>query len=502
MSRAVGVELTDGFVRLLSLEQAGRKTKILLTYQAPIPETEGASWDDRAAQALRDAFAASRLPRSRVVVSIDSGLAVLREVALPFKNEEQIRKTVRFELESLIHNHSIDDLLVAHYKTGETDKGTSLLAAAVPKDVVGRTLKIFEKAGVDPVAVDLDACAVFNAAQHAGAVDTDAPHLLVYGTSKFTKLILVENRRPRSIRTIRFAMSEAAPEALVGILSKEISRFLLAQAATSTPAHILLSGDFETPAASAAIEAATGIPVKTFDLLQGAPAAGPAAVTLGLALKGAGIDALGMDFRQEEFQYRRKFDAIKTTALVTAELAIVLLAALTLHLWFKRTDLRKANAWMLEQQREVYRAAANEEVADPLQAYLKMEELWKKASQGTAGDSPLIASGRDAWIELYQALQRFQQKYATQKLGGGELYLELDGLEIQQTTTPGNESLTLIVRGRIRNHEYAGVLKNEVRAGENFESADWSAPFVPVEAEGGLYQFSLKAVKTKAKRNA
>lgn len=535
MSRAVGVELTETSVRLLALENGGAKAKALLFHQAPIPAGEELPWEDRAAMALKEAFAASKASRARVVAALDSGHAILREVALPFKGEEQIRKTVRYELESMIHNYSIEQLVVAHYRIGETDKGTVLLAAAVPKEVVARTLRVFAKAGIDPVALDLDVCAVFNAMKHAGAVETDEPQLLIYGTSKFTKLILVENRKPRSIRTIRFSLPDAGPApkaapeevapilmletedvprfreldagaqaGLVGILAKEVSRFLLAQAATASPSHILLAGDFEDEEAARQIEAATRIPVKTFDLLAAVEGAGidgrpaRAAAALGLALKGAGTDALGMDFRQDEFRYQKKYEALKTTALVAAELLVVLLAAVGLHLWFKRGDLQKANTWVLEQQRVFYEGLVGDELADASQAYPKLNDLYKKAGQQTNPEGPLVESGRAAWIELFGAVQRFKQKYASQKLGGGDLFLMIDGVEIQQTTTSGNESLTLTLRGKIRNHEFAGVLKNEVRAAEVFAAADWSGPIVPIE--GGLFQFSLKAVKTKPKR--
>lgn len=539
MARAVGVELTEASVRLLTYEQAGKTGKILQLHQAPIPEEADVPWEDRAARTLKEAFATSKAPKSRVVAAVDSGHAILREVTLPFKGEDQIRKTVRFEMESQIHNYSIDELVVSYYKTGETDKATLLLAAAVPKDVVARTLRVFEKAGIDPVALDLDVCAVFNAMKHAGAVDGDAPHLLIYGTSKFTKLILVEDRKPKSIRTIRFSLPrtpeepgrDAAPPepaetpfviveeggegeafqdldpgaqgALVEILAKEVSRFLLAQAATASPSHILLAGDFEEPEAAARIEAATRIPTKTFNLVEAMGGGGDrsvrAAAPLGLALKGAGVDALGMDFRQDEFQYKKKYDALKTTALVTAELLIVLLAAVALFLWFKRADLKKANEWLLEEQKKVYRDVVNEDLADAGLAYPKLRELYVKAAAEGGQDGPLVESGRVAWIALFDAVQRFQRKYAGQKLGGGELYLEIEGLDILQTTSAGAESLTLTFRGKIRNHEYAGVLKNEVRASELFANADWSAPFTPLE--GGLYQFSLKAVKSKNKRN-
>ena len=535
MPRAVGVELTETAVRLLVLEEGGKKAKVVAFHQAPIPAGADVPWEDRAAQALKDAFTATKAPRSRVVTAVDSGLAILREVALPFKGEDQIRRTVRYELESQVHNYSIEQLVVAHYKTGETEKGTLLLAAAVPKDVVARILKVFEKAGIDPVAVDLDVCAVFNAMKHAGAVDADAPHLLIYGTSKFTKLILVENRTPRSIRTIRFALPDEPPPAgpskdesayvileegdaarfkdlepgaqasLVDILGKEISRFLLAQAATASPAHILLTGDLEDPNAAARIQAAARLPVKTFNLLEAVDADGldgrsaRLAAPLGLALKGAGTDALGMDFRQDEFQYKKKYEGIKTTALIAAELAVVLLAAVGLHFWLKRDDLKKATAEMLNHQRKVYEDVTRTELKDPVEAYTKLQELYRKAASQTGGDGPLVESGRTAAIELFTAIQRFQQKYASQKLGGGELYLEIDGVDIQQTINTGNESLTLTLRGKIRNHEYASVLKNEVRVSDVFASADWSSPFVPLE--GGLFQFSLKAVKSKAKRS-
>jgi hypothetical protein len=45
-------------------------------------------------------------------------------------------------MESLIHNYTIEQLVVAHYKTGETDKGSLLLAAAVPKTVIDKRLKL------------------------------------------------------------------------------------------------------------------------------------------------------------------------------------------------------------------------------------------------------------------------------------------------------------------------------------------------------------------------
>jgi Tfp pilus assembly PilM family ATPase len=542
MARSVGIELTPAHARILSLEHAGKTTAILQFYEAPILPGE-APWEDRAVTAIQEACNVTKVSKGRIVAALDSGDAILREVSLPFKGDDQIRKTVRFEMESLIHNYTIEQLVVSHYKTGETDKASLLLAAAVPKTVIEKRLKLFQSAGVDPVALDLDAAAVINAMLHAGAIATDEPLLLVHGTPKFTKLVFIEERRPRSIRTIRFSMA-GSPEvaaaaarpanaptetgeviplvmvsetdtgespafdqlprdhqsALIGILSKEISRFLLANAASSSPAHILLSGDFEADGAAEMLESATRIPVKTVDLVQAVspgskdiPATARIAVPLGLALKGAGVDAMGMDFRQDEFQYTKRFEALKTTLLVTVELVIVFLAAIALHFYFKKKDIDVAMKSVHNFHLDLYKNSTGEELADALQAYPKFKELYLKASGGGSSDLPLKASAREAWRDLIGAVQAFQSKHGNKTLSDGTLFLDIESVDIQQSTTPGNESLTMMMRGKIRNLEFAGLLKNEIRSVELFANADFQGSIPDVE--GGLKQFTLRSTK-------
>jgi Tfp pilus assembly PilM family ATPase len=547
MPRSAGLEITDASVRIVWIEQNGKKTRFLAFHEEPIPPVPDTPWEARATEALRQAFAQSKIPRSRAVAALDSGEAILREVSLPFKNDDQIRRTVRFEMESLIHNYTIEQLIVSHFKTGETDKSTLLLAAAVPKTVIEKRLALMQGAGVDPIALDLDVSAIFNAALHAGAIDSDAPRLLIYGTPKFTKLIFIEDRRPRSIRTIRFSLAgpeappeeapleEAPPEeavqglppadtaiillssedvvhfqelgtdvqsSLVQILSKEISRFLLANAASAQPTHILLTGQFEDTQAAQMLEAATQIPTRTFNLVEALdPKSDPAlrekssrlGVPLGLALKGAGVDALGLDFRQEEFQYRKKFETIKTTALVTMELVIVFLAAIALHLYFKKKDVARDTATVLKHQQKLYAATVGADPPkDPLMAYPKMKELYDQARLMGGTELPIKVSAREAWRDLFNALDRFRRTYGRQTLGDGDLYLEIDGIEITQNTGSAGETFSLTFRGKIRNLQFADALKEEIRTVELFRNADWSGPISPLE---GMVQFVLKATK-------
>ncbi len=503
MTRAVGIEVTLSRASILSLDHSGKETRILQFIEAPIPAGE-AAWEDRAAATLKAALDDAKIPRGRLVAAVDSGEAILREITLPFKGEEQIRKTVRFELESLIHNYAVEDLVVAHTKTGETEKGTLLVAAALPKEAAGRRLKLLQAAGADPVALDLDIAAVFSAYVHAGAIDTDAPHLLIYGTPRFTKIVFIEERRPRSIRTLRFSLEEGAPsDGLIELLGREISRFLLANAGSASPAHILLAGDIATADTAAQLDRTTGIPVRSFDLLGAVtsePGTVPAgaspriAAALGLALKGAGVDPLGMDFRQDEFGYAKKFEAAKSTGLVTLELVIVLLAAVGLHFFFKNKDLKVDAQSVREYQRSLYETVSGETLPDASGAYDKMRALFKQAQGAQGADLPVKASAREAWRDLAGALLKFQQKYGDRTIGDGQLYLELETVDVQQNTLQGNESLTMTLRGKIRNLEFAGLLKQELRAVELFANADYVGTLSPLP-DGALYQFTIRSIK-------
>src|SRR5688572_26567937 len=227
MARGLGIEIDSDGVRALALE-GGKRPRILAFSERHIDPDESRPWSERAREALVAAVAEAGA-RGRVAASIDSGDAILRELQLPFTNDEQIRKTVRFELEQHIHNHAIEDLVVDYVKTGSTDKGSQILVVAVPKTLLEERLRLLESAGADPAVVDLDALALFNALVEAGEVSDDAPLLALYGGSRFTKFLLIENRLPRAIRTIRYSAPGPGPEAAPSIEVTEKSELAAAE---------------------------------------------------------------------------------------------------------------------------------------------------------------------------------------------------------------------------------------------------------------------------------
>lgn len=515
MAKAVGLEINESRVKLITVESTSKATKILSYHEESIAVDPARTWDEMAKESLARAFASSKASKGRVVASIDSGDAILRDVTMPFKEDDKIRKTIHAEVESLVHNFTIEDLVVDYFKTGETEKGTVLMASAVPKAVVERRLALLSSAGVDPVALDLDVSALFNSFLNGGAIDSDAPLLILYGTPKFTKILLVENKRPCSIRTIRFSLptkeaiardkeerkkaamwetreaghevpivvlddtdharfgdlDEESQHSLIGILSKEISRFLLANASAATPSQILLSGEYETQEAAQLLEAATKIQVRTFNFLEVLEHPFPnteqevsakLAVPLGLALKGCEVDALGMDFRKDKFSYAKKYETIKTTALVTLELIIVFLATVALHFHFKARDLRHQERQVFEYQAEIYELVSDERISDASQAYLKMKDYTEKVRRDLGDVHPIRDSALEVWRLLAEAMQAFYSANANappEKLGEKDLYLLVEKISINYTSVGGKIRLDVVVHGRAGSTEQAELYK-------------------------------------------
>ncbi len=554
MARGIGIEVGDGRVRVAVVELAGKRVRLAAFHEQPVGADDRKKPDELQAEALRAAGAQVKA-RGRLAASLDSGDAVVRELTLPFKGDDQIKKTYRFELESLIHNYAIEDLVCDYFKVAETDKGATILAAAVPRRVVEERLAVFAKAGLDPAALDLDVAALFNAIVHAGAVDTDEPFLIVYGTARFTKLILVEKRRPRSIRTIRFSfptpeaaareqeerkknrewktkdLDKPAPiviltehdsekfqdldleqrASLIEILAKEISRFLLANAALAAPSHILLAGEFETDEAAQMLEAGTQMPVKRLGIAGRIDAAVPldaaqgqrCPVAIGLALKACDADELGLDFRRQEFSYGKKYDAVKTTVLVTLELVIVLLAAVALHFHFTASDLGQAHKKMLEYHARLYEEATGEKCADWSECHRRLVARHKELVERVGGgEHPIERTALDLANQFLRAVYLLQDEVTKTraKLDGKELYYLIEDLKVTQVTQAGNESVGLEVRGVIQSIAYSEALQKKVRGIDPFSDKAWTIDVPGYEpTKDGLQRFTLKIAKVRKK---
>jgi len=366
-------------------------------------------------------------------------------------------------------------------------------------------------------------------------VTSDAPLLVLYGGSRFTKFLLIENGRPRAIRTIRYSTThapaapvDAPPEAAepdpgkdtyviidhtapVDILAIEAGRFLMATAASATPSRIYVTGALDPAEVAGPLAEATGIPVEPFDLLSHFAHALPAGenidrripVALGLALKAVDRDAAGTDFRREEYSYSKKFETVKSSGLVLAYLVLMFLALVGLHLHFKSEDLRREADTILDYQSQVVADAVEHDPTkippalrdDPSKSleYMKkkLDELSKIVG---AGDHPIERSSLNLLSRIWKTLEQFHRQHGARKIGDQAFYFLVD--TVNATQDPGRGTVQISMTGVASNIELAETYRKMLQGAAPFTSG-WSVEagrYDPVK-ENTKFTFTLRKGK-------
>lgn len=347
---ARGARLVDFVVRKLDAAKKGEEADVV--------------------SVLKEIVKKHRVPIGNVVASVRAQEAVIREIVVPFTREDQIAKTIKFQAENYFHSTSIDDLVIEWLKFAEVEGKSKLLVAGVKKAHIERKLRFLEECGIDPVAIDLDIAALYNAYHDAGIFEGKGLVLCVEIEADTLKIALVEDGKLRVGRAIRVRtgsirvdkkraksdegrISDSGPiedsarlpvvildddegfsledsqvteeerEDFLGKIFLEIDRTVASVAQRRPVELICLTGascalegidkifeeHFEIPAQRVDLASRYGVKDnkskgETSLSLQGVTATG-------LALKGLGIDAAGMDFRQEEFRFRGKYEGLK-----------------------------------------------------------------------------------------------------------------------------------------------------------------------------------------------
>ena len=130
----------------------------------------------------------------------------MREIPVPFTSDDQIRKVVKYEAEHHLHDCDADDVVVQYTSVGESIEGTNLLVFAAKKVDISRRVDSCRTAGCEPLAIDLDAAAYYNAVRATGQVDEVAACVLLNIGHKSTELIFVQDGEIRAVRSVRMGV--------------------------------------------------------------------------------------------------------------------------------------------------------------------------------------------------------------------------------------------------------------------------------------------------------
>jgi type IV pilus assembly protein PilM len=396
MAKGTGIEIGATAVTVAEIEGSPKKFRLTGAGRVAIePTPPGEERIKAVAQAARAALKAARASKDQAVVSIASSDVIIREIQLPFTDEEQIKKVIKFESESHLHSCDIDDVVVAFQKFAESGPKSRVLIFAVKKEDIRNALDAIDRIGVDPMHVTFDAAGLFGIWRALPPGATEGTNVILdIGESTTTALVTVGDR-VRMARGLRlgtetitkaiatdlgvppdearektrqysgkssdvFALAgeleeqQPTPSTSTSVLQRDIIRdshggfaARLANEIRRSLSSVLLDGKVDAiwltgpgctaPGLESALGAAFEVPVKRFDALEGVDhkvspeLASVVAVPIGLALKALGHDPLALDFRQEEFKFARKFDRVKWVLAMGLGLSLFLFVFLLIH---------------------------------------------------------------------------------------------------------------------------------------------------------------------------
>lgn len=217
MAKAIGLDIGSRAVKLVELEGSGKKFKVSRYLVREYPGEGGAAEGEVVTEAVGEVLREAKAAKSTVVTALDSGAIVIREILVPFLEEDQIRKVLRFEAEAHLHNFAIEDVVVDYVKVGEVRDQSKILVFAAPKDRIRERLIHTSAAGIDPMHITLDLVALFNAAKATGAFETHPDCVLLDIGATTTNILFVQGGELKSLRSLR-----TGAESLTRVLAQEL----------------------------------------------------------------------------------------------------------------------------------------------------------------------------------------------------------------------------------------------------------------------------------------
>lgn len=458
MARATGIEIGETAVVVAELDGSPKSFKLVGAARAPIDDAaEGPARRQAETDALKKALKQAKARREQTTLGVRAGVAIIRELVLPFTELEQIKKVIKFESESHLHACDIDDVVVGFQKVGESGGKSRVLIFAVKKDDLRGALEVAARAGVDPLHVTLDVSGLFNLWRALPDAPAEGSQVVLDVGDRTTTVLVATADKLRVVRTVRlgsesitrsvasdlgvdraaarreteaFAEASARPFALAGEtegatatavstaaelkrdlvrdghgafarrLASEILRSVTSVQLEGRIGAVVLSGvGAEAAGLAEALEAAFEVPVRRLDPSTASSnkpkieAAAGASAAAGLALVGLGHDAVGLDFRQEEFRFARKLDRVKTPLLLGLVFLFVVVAFLSIGEKLEGGQLAARQTFLIDSARRLGRdyllPLAKDKAFQPIVGQKSPDE-WERVIAEATGDDAVV----------------------------------------------------------------------------------------------------------------
>lgn len=203
----IGLDIGTTRVRAVEVQQ-GRGAPTVVRY-AEVPVPLGAIRDGEVAEPddvvplLRQLWTQGKFSHRNVILGVGNQRVLVRSLDLPWMPMAQLRASLPFQVQDILPV-AVEDALLDYYPTAEYQgpNGRTVhgLLVAATRDTVQANVAAAESAGLQPRMVDLNAFALLRA--QVGNQYRDRTVALVDIGARITNVVVVENGRPRLVRTL------------------------------------------------------------------------------------------------------------------------------------------------------------------------------------------------------------------------------------------------------------------------------------------------------------
>lgn len=202
-SNFISIDIGTTGVRLVQLRHSSGGNPVLVTYgDAPLPEGIALSDSpidrDKISAVIKQLVADTKASTTDVVAGIQSNKAYATVVKTPKLNEGELAKAMKLQADQYIPM-AIDQVKMDWQiiGPGATDQEMEVLLVAAPNTVAEKYLTIIENAGLNLVALDINAIAL------ARSLATDDLAVVILDVSSISSdIAIVHNRVPKLIRSV------------------------------------------------------------------------------------------------------------------------------------------------------------------------------------------------------------------------------------------------------------------------------------------------------------
>jgi len=378
--RLIGIEIGNSTLRIAILNQEKGQISV-----GSLLERGYADSGELTAQ-LKEILAGEFRIGDQLVTNLSARTAYVRQLVFPFQDEKKIAAAIPFSLSTQLPV-AIDHCATAMQRAQPTDKGATVVVAAVPTETIQSLLDPFESADVPLHMIDLSPfCYV------AGLGEQVGDGILICATDQETAVSLVQNGCLMDSRVLP-ATAKPAQAAQVQQLLRDIR--VLKQTARAGDLRISLMGERGTPELAEALQA-YNLEVELLSLNlaeQLIDGAFLPVVALALRAKVAKHDR-SFNFRHGQYALKGEWANLKRKLVLLAALlgvaVLVMFGSMALNYADKAGRADQLQVKMVNVYRSLFPNATT--IVDvPLQLKSAIRELQEKGNLVTGGQISTLA---------------------------------------------------------------------------------------------------------------